>query len=262
LSDANRIVDFSYNGSGVALTAQTVFVSYDATGFGSTVTKLSDNDTQKSYVSSFTGVGITNLTKEANPPKIPRQKQSKTNTENKENLAKTSQNIKKETEKSSKNSTKQVLITSNVSNAVNTVNTNDLADKTDLSTSRTETKRSKRSIETIYENQELDTSAIVNSTVTLADNPDISVSTVEYSENRTPIKQIGSDATFIINKKQKLNTEANNESLTRPDSPPLPATSSEFSSRRSKKPISYREIPVNAKMRCDKSESVIVNKKK
>lgn len=68
LSDANRIVDFSYNGSGVALTAQTVFVSYDATSFGSTVAKLSDNDTQKSYVSSFTGVGITNLTKEANPP--------------------------------------------------------------------------------------------------------------------------------------------------------------------------------------------------
>jgi hypothetical protein len=68
LSDANRIVDYSYNGSGVALTAQTVFVSYDATGFGSTVAKLSDNDTQKSFVSSFTGVGITNLTKESNPP--------------------------------------------------------------------------------------------------------------------------------------------------------------------------------------------------
>ncbi len=68
LSDANRIVDYSYNGSGVALTAQTVFVSYDASGFGSTVAKLSDNDTQKSFVSSFTGVGITNLTKEANPP--------------------------------------------------------------------------------------------------------------------------------------------------------------------------------------------------
>ena len=68
LSDANRIVDYSYNGSGVALTAQTVFVSYNATGFGSTIPKLSDNDTQKSYVASFTGVGITNLTKEANPP--------------------------------------------------------------------------------------------------------------------------------------------------------------------------------------------------
>ena len=68
LSDANRIVDYSYNGSGVALTAQTVFVSYDASGFGSTVAKLSDNDTQKSYVSTFTGVGITNLTKESNPP--------------------------------------------------------------------------------------------------------------------------------------------------------------------------------------------------
>ena len=68
LSDANRIVDYSYNGSGVALTAQKVFVSYNATGFGSTVAKLSDNDTQKSFVSSFTGVGISNLTKEANPP--------------------------------------------------------------------------------------------------------------------------------------------------------------------------------------------------
>ena len=68
LSDSNRIVDYSYNGSGVALTAETVFVSYDGSGFGSTVAKLSDNDTQKSYVSSFTGVGITNLTKEANPP--------------------------------------------------------------------------------------------------------------------------------------------------------------------------------------------------
>jgi len=68
LADSDRIVDYSYNGSGVALTAQTVFVSYNATGFGSTVAKLSDNDTQKSYVSSFTGVGITNLTKEANPP--------------------------------------------------------------------------------------------------------------------------------------------------------------------------------------------------
>ena len=68
LADTDRIVDYSYNGSGVALTAQTVFVSYDATSFGTTVPKLSDNDTQKSYVSSFTGVGVTNLTKESNPP--------------------------------------------------------------------------------------------------------------------------------------------------------------------------------------------------
>ena len=65
LADTDRIVDYSYNGSGVALTAQTVFVSYNATGFGSTIPKLSDNDTQKSYVTSFTGVGITNLTKES-----------------------------------------------------------------------------------------------------------------------------------------------------------------------------------------------------
>jgi hypothetical protein len=68
LSDANKIVDSSYNGSGIALTVQTVKVSYNATGFGSTVPKLSDNDVTKSFVASFTGVGITNLTKEANPP--------------------------------------------------------------------------------------------------------------------------------------------------------------------------------------------------
>ena len=68
LSAADKIVDSSYNASGTALTAQSIFVSYDATSFGATVPKLSDNDTQKSFVSSFTGVGITNLTKEANPP--------------------------------------------------------------------------------------------------------------------------------------------------------------------------------------------------
>ena len=68
LSSADRLVDSSYNGSGTALTAQSIFVTYDATSFGTTVPKLSDNDTQKSYVASFTGVGVTNLTKEANPP--------------------------------------------------------------------------------------------------------------------------------------------------------------------------------------------------
>ena len=68
LSAADRIVDSSYNASGTALTAQSIFVSYDATSFGTTIPKLSDNDTQKSFVSSFTGVGVTNLTKEANPP--------------------------------------------------------------------------------------------------------------------------------------------------------------------------------------------------
>jgi hypothetical protein len=67
-ADADKLVDSSYDGSGIALTAQTVFVSYDATSFGTTIPKLSDNDTQKSFVASFTGVGITNLTKEARPP--------------------------------------------------------------------------------------------------------------------------------------------------------------------------------------------------
>ena len=68
LADADRLVDSSYNGSGIALTAQTIFVSYDATSFGTSVPKLSDNDTQKSFVASFVGVGVTNLTKEARPP--------------------------------------------------------------------------------------------------------------------------------------------------------------------------------------------------
>ena len=68
LADSDRLVDSSYSGAGVALTAQSIFVSYDATSFGTTVSKLSDNDTQKSYVASFTGVGVTNLTKEARPP--------------------------------------------------------------------------------------------------------------------------------------------------------------------------------------------------
>ena len=68
LSSSDRLVDSSYDGSGIALTAQTVFVSYDASSFGTTIPKLSDNDTQKSFVASFTGVGITNLTKEARPP--------------------------------------------------------------------------------------------------------------------------------------------------------------------------------------------------
>ena len=68
LADVDRLVDSSYDGAGTALTAQTIFVSYDASSFGTTVPKLSDNDTQKSFVASFTGVGITNLTKEARPP--------------------------------------------------------------------------------------------------------------------------------------------------------------------------------------------------
>ena len=68
LADADRLVDSSYNTAGIALTVQSIFVSYDATSFGTTVPKLSDNDTQKSFVGSFTGVGVTNLTKEARPP--------------------------------------------------------------------------------------------------------------------------------------------------------------------------------------------------
>jgi len=68
LSDADRLVDSSYDGSGIALTAQTIFVSYNDSSFGTTVPKLSDNDTQKSFVASFSGIGVTNLTKEARPP--------------------------------------------------------------------------------------------------------------------------------------------------------------------------------------------------
>lgn len=119
--------------------------------------------------------------------------------------------------------------------------TNTDTKKTSDPTSREE-KKAKRSIETIYENQELDTSIVINSTTVN-----------DETENKTPTKQSGlnSDVTYIVNKKQKLNDDS-----LRPDSPPLPTTSSEFSSRRNKKPISYKELPISQKMRCDKDAKV------
>ena len=44
LSDSDRVIDSTYSGAGVALTSQSVRVSYNSTGFGTTVAKLSDND--------------------------------------------------------------------------------------------------------------------------------------------------------------------------------------------------------------------------
>ncbi len=188
--------------------------------------------------------------KKGRPPKVPRQKQSVTNTENKENMAKTSRNIE---EKQNKKPAKQMLTNNNAI----TVNTDSFVQK------ETDSKRNKRSIETIYENQELDTSAIVNSTVILPDNTDtinISANT-EYKNNQTPSKQTGSEATFIVNKKQKLNTETT-DSNTRPDSPPMPTISSEFSRRRNKKAINYQEVPLNLKMRSENNLIFIGSNKK
>lgn len=70
LSSANAIIDSLYDGSGNATTAQTVNVTYTNStsgGFG-TIPLLSDNDNVKSFVSSFTGLGISNRTEESNPP--------------------------------------------------------------------------------------------------------------------------------------------------------------------------------------------------
>jgi hypothetical protein len=126
--------------------------------------------------------------------------------------------------------------------------------------------------ETIYENKELDTSLVINSTITLS------------NENETS-KQQGisgsalSDETYIIantNKRQRLNSTdsstlsidtslSSNASLIRADSPPLPSNSANvggLGSKREtrKKQVSYKEVSLNVKMRCDKNEKVWLNK--
>ena len=126
--------------------------------------------------------------------------------------------------------------------------------------------------ETIYENKELDTSLVINSTITLS------------NENETS-KQQGisgsalSDETYIIantNKRHRLNStdsstlsidtsSSSNTSLIRADSPPLPSTSANgggLGSKREtrKKQVSYKEVSLNVKMRCDKNEKVWLNK--
>ena len=68
ISAANKIVDAFYDGAGIVTSVQEVYVSYDATGFGSTVPQLGDNDTVRSLVDSFAGFGISNRTEESNGP--------------------------------------------------------------------------------------------------------------------------------------------------------------------------------------------------
>lgn len=70
LLSSDAIIDSLYDLSGVATTAQEVKVSYTSStsgGFG-TIPLLSDNDNLKSFVNSFTGLGISNRTEEANAP--------------------------------------------------------------------------------------------------------------------------------------------------------------------------------------------------
>lgn len=70
LNSPDKVVDALYDGSGVATTYQNLFVTYNTSSFGSTVPLLSDNDSIKSYVESFTGTGISNRTQEANGPVV------------------------------------------------------------------------------------------------------------------------------------------------------------------------------------------------
>lgn len=70
LSSSDAVIDGSYDGSGNKTASQEVKVSYTnatAGGWG-TYPLLSDNDTVKSYVASFTGTAISNRTSEANGP--------------------------------------------------------------------------------------------------------------------------------------------------------------------------------------------------
>lgn len=70
LSNSDKLIDGLYDGSGILTTAQNVFVTYTNStsgGFG-TIPLLSDNDTVKSNVASFVGLGISNRTSETNGP--------------------------------------------------------------------------------------------------------------------------------------------------------------------------------------------------
>lgn len=70
LSNADKIINGLYSASGSFTTAQSVTVSYTTSTAGGlgTIPLLSDNDTLKSYVAAFSGLGISNRTSEANGP--------------------------------------------------------------------------------------------------------------------------------------------------------------------------------------------------
>ena len=70
LSNSDKLINGLYSATGIFTTAQTVSVSYTTStsgGFG-TIPLLSDNDTVKSYVAAFSGLGISNRTSEARGP--------------------------------------------------------------------------------------------------------------------------------------------------------------------------------------------------
>lgn len=73
LADSDKLVDGLYNGiTGIITSVQTVSVSYTTSTAGGlgTIPLLSDNDTSPTYISSFSGLGVSNRTSEANPPEI------------------------------------------------------------------------------------------------------------------------------------------------------------------------------------------------
>ena len=66
LNSSDKIIDATYSGVGTVYNYQFVKVSYDSSsGLG---VSLSDNDATKSFVESFTGLGVSNRTEEANGP--------------------------------------------------------------------------------------------------------------------------------------------------------------------------------------------------
>ena len=70
LSSSDKVIDGLYNLAGIITASQTVFVNYVTTtggGFG-TIPLLSDNDTVKSTVIAFSGLGISNRTSETIAP--------------------------------------------------------------------------------------------------------------------------------------------------------------------------------------------------
>lgn len=72
LNPSDKIIDGLYNAAGIVTSYQSVFVNYDTstTGGLGTVPLLSDNDTVKTNVQAFAGLGISNRTSEANGPQI------------------------------------------------------------------------------------------------------------------------------------------------------------------------------------------------
>ena len=72
LSSANKVIDGLYDGAGIKTASQTVFLSYTDSvvgGFG-TIPLLSDNDSVKTPVALFAGIGVSNRTSETIAPEF------------------------------------------------------------------------------------------------------------------------------------------------------------------------------------------------